>query len=249
VRQFDRHADAYDAIRGKITYPEALYDRLASACPSREAALDLGCGNGASTVGLAARFARVVGIDPGERLLEKARAHLPEVTFVRGAAESATVPGTFDLIACGTAFYWMDRGAVLARCAEWLAKGGVFCAYRYEFPVVYGPARDLVEAELSARWARHRDPRLVAYDDTRERLEATGRFTGAERFVVPNVLTLSPAELGLFFLSTSYGTRYREAEGGPKYPEDLLARLRAVEPGPTVRVNFEIHAFVACKAS
>jgi SAM-dependent methyltransferase len=249
MEQFERHADAYDAIRRKIAYPSALYDRLARACPSREAALDLGCGNGASTAGLATRFARVVGVDPGERLLERARANVPEASFVHGVAETASVRGPFDLVACGTAFYWMDRDAVLARCAEWLRADGVFCAYRYEFPVVYGPARDLVEGELSARWARHRDPRLIAYDDTLERVEASGRFDHAERFVVPNILSLSPTELGLFFLSTSYGTRYRDAEGPPGYAEDLLSRLRAAEPGPTVRVNFDIHAVIAAKAS
>lgn len=248
MRQFDRHADAYDAIRAKIAYPEALYERLAGAAPARRAALDLGCGTGTSTARLTRYFQYVEGADLGENLVAKARANHPNVVFRVSPAEALTVDRTFDVVTSATAFHWMDRDVVLRRCADWLAPDGVFCAYRYDFPVVYGPARDVIEGELAARWARHRDPRLIAYDDTVERLRASGVFRSAERFVLPNVLALTPAELALFFLSASFVTRYQETEGDAGYGAELERRLREVDPSPTVYVNFDVHAYWAHRA-
>ena len=48
--------------------------------------LDLGCGPGNST-GLLAQFfpkAELIGLDPDERMLEKARTDYPKLTFVNG---------------------------------------------------------------------------------------------------------------------------------------------------------------------
>lgn len=42
MKQFDKHADAYNVVRGKIAYPDSLYRNLAERAPAREAALDIG---------------------------------------------------------------------------------------------------------------------------------------------------------------------------------------------------------------
>ncbi|EDW1853842.1 hypothetical protein NUC16_004417 [Salmonella enterica] len=49
MRQFRKNARAYDAVRGKITSPEALYFSLAERAPAHDAPLDIGCGIGVST--------------------------------------------------------------------------------------------------------------------------------------------------------------------------------------------------------
>lgn len=49
--QFERHAEKYLNVRDKI-YPSCLYKKLATLCATHDAALDLACGNGVSTVGL-----------------------------------------------------------------------------------------------------------------------------------------------------------------------------------------------------
>ncbi len=245
MRQFDLHATAYDAIRRKIVYPEALYRRLSSACRKHDAALDIGCGNGVSTVRLKPYFAYVEGVDLGENLIAIARTNHPGIPFRVSPAEQLSSDRRFDLVTCATAFYWMEREVVLGRCADVLAAGGVFCAYRYDFPVVDGPARGLIEGELATRWARHRDPRLVAADDTLELLARSPRFAEAERFVVPNTLELTPEELALFFLSTSYVTRFIDAEAGPGYATDFTRRVCAADRRAAVPVNFDIHGFQA----
>lgn len=244
--QFDRHAAAYDAIRAKIVYPASLYERLARSCSRHRAALDIGCGAGASTAHLVPYFSHVEGVDIGANLIDRARVSLPNLSFTVSSAESFVPGRRFDLVTCATAFYWMDRDVVFERCAGWLDDGGVFCAYRYDFPVVYGPARDVVERALVEHWAAHRDPRLVAYDDTLERLSRCATFEGAHRFVEPNVLTLDTNQLCLFFLSTSYVTRFLERhvdpEGWSLGFRDALHRATRGEP---VSVNFDIHGYAA----
>ncbi len=248
MKQFDKNADAYQTIRHKIAYPETLYRKLAEASPARQAALDIGCGNGVSTIRLKPHFEYVEGQDLGAQLIEKARQTYPEVAFKVSTGEELTSDRPFDLVTSATSFYWMDRDAVLKRVARVLTDRGIFCAYKYDFPIVYGPIRDVVERELAHRWAAHRDPRLTRYDDTLEIIQASGLFQEAQRFVLPNIIELTPREVALFFLSASYVTRTIEAEGLDNYAEDFISRVCAADSSETVKVNFDIHGFQAMKS-
>ncbi|MGV8732946.1 hypothetical protein ACV349_32830, partial [Pseudomonas aeruginosa] len=76
------------------------------------------------------------------------------------------------------------------------------------------PLRDFIEHELVNKWAKHRDPRLTRYDDTLEIMGSCPHLRDCRREVFANIIFLSPEEVALFFLSTSYVTRYIEQEGG-----------------------------------
>ncbi len=241
--QFERHADAYNRVRQKITYPEKLFQTLTAACRHHEAALDIGCGTGVSTTRLAGYFSRIEGIDQGENLIAKARENYPDLHFFVSPAERFQPERRYDLITSATSFYWMDRPLVLQKMERWLTEAGVFCAYKYDFPIVYGPLRALIEHELANRWSRHRDRRLTDYDDTLELMHASGLFAHAERQIVGNIIALSPRDVALFFLSTSYVTRYIEQEGGESYIDTFLAAVEDTDRSPTVNVNVDIHAF------
>lgn len=123
--------------------------------------------------------------------------------------------------------------------------GGLFCAYKYDFPIAYGPLRDFIEHELVNKWAKHRDPRLTRYDDTLEIMGSCPHLRDCRREVFANIIFLSPEEVALFFLSTSYVTRYIEQEGGEDYADRFIAAVREIESAPQVAVNFDIHAFTA----
>ncbi len=245
MKQFDKHADAYNVVRGKIAYPDSLYRNLAERAPAREAALDIGCGNGVSTVRLQPWFRYVEGSDLGEALIAKARENYPEIRFSVSPAETFAPQRRFDLVTSATSFYWMDRKQVLTRMADWLTPGGLFCAYKYDFPIAYGPLRDFIEHELVNKWAKHRDPRLTRYDDTLEIMGSCPHLRDCRREVFANIIFLSPEEVALFFLSTSYVTRYIEQEGGEDYADRFIAAVREIESAPQVAVNFDIHAFTA----
>ena len=142
MKQFDKHADAYNVVRGKIAYPDSLYRNLAERAPAREAALDIGCGNGVSTVRLQPWFRYVEGSDLGEALIARPARTTRRSRFSVSPAETFAPQRRFDLVTSATSFYWMDRKQVLTRMADWLTPGGCSAPTSYDFPIAYGPLRD-----------------------------------------------------------------------------------------------------------
>lgn len=112
---------------------------------------------------------------------------------------------------------------------------------------VYGPLRNLIETELSDKWAKYRDQRIVNYDDTLEVLSKSGVFTHIERIIFPNIIELTPTELALFFLSTSYVTQYMDAIGTQAYHQDFLDKVLTASHDEKIKVNFDIHAYLGIK--
>lgn len=244
MKQFDKHADAYNVVRGKIAYPDSLYRNLAERAPAREAALDIGCGNGVSTVRLQPWFRYVEGSDLGEALIAKARENYPEIRFSVSPAETFAPQRRFDLVTSATSFYWMDRKQVLTRMADWLTPAGCSAPTSTTSRSPTGRCAT-IEHELVNKWAKHRDPRLTRYDDTLEIMGSCPHLRDCRREVFANIIFLSPEEVALFFLSTSYVTRYIEQEGGEDYADRFIAAVREIESAPQVAVNFDIHAFTA----
>lgn len=249
MQQFNRHADAYDAVRAKIRYPQTLYDTLAARVPAREAALDLGCGNGVSTAPLAAIFRHVEGCDIGDAMIARARNNYPEIHFTQSDAGDFIASRHYDLVASATAFYWMDRKKILNHTAHWLKPNGLFCAWKYDFPIVCGPLQDYIYGELINHWAAYRDPRLTQYDDTLELIKACPHLRDGRREVFSNILFLTPQEIALFFLSTSYVTRYIEEQGGEQWARRFMMAVQEIETSASVAVNFDIHAFSAWRCA
>jgi SAM-dependent methyltransferase len=192
MKQFDKHADAYHRIRDRVTYPESVYLTIATRAKSREAALDIGCGNGVSTVRLRPYFDYVEGCDLSPNLIAKAQSTHSGFVFSVSPAETYQSARRFDAVTSATSFYWMDRDKVLVKLRQLLKPGGVFCAYKYDFPIVYGPLRDFIENELATKWCKFRDKRLTRYDDSLERLAACSWMSSTERLVFPNIIDLSP---------------------------------------------------------
>jgi ubiquinone/menaquinone biosynthesis C-methylase UbiE len=245
MKQFDLHADAYDRVRNKITYPNSLFDWIGKNSSNRNRALDLGCGNGVSSFRLLEIFKNVQASDLGTALIDRARKNYPNIHFTVSHAEEYDTSESLDAVTVATAFYWMDRKTVLNHASKWLNPGGVFCAYKYDFPIAYGPLRDFIEKEVATKWSKYRDSRLTQYDDTLEIMSSHPNYQNAEKKIFPNIIDLTPSELALFFLSTSYVTKYIDQEGGKEYANWLIEQVNQIETSNSVKVNFDIHAFVA----
>lgn len=125
--------EAYDAARGYSPevmgrWLELFAEQTAAAGPV-ETILDLGCGTGRFSAALAGRFgARVVGLDPSERMLAEARAKDfgPDVAFCRADGEALPLgDGAVDLVFLSMAFHHLaDRAAAVRECRRVLRPGG-----------------------------------------------------------------------------------------------------------------------------
>jgi trans-aconitate methyltransferase len=84
---------------------EALIDVLAPAAGER--VLDVGCGMGELAGAMAARGARVTGIDPNGVLLEQAGYRHPDVEFVEASLTGYRAAEPFDAVFAHASLHWI----------------------------------------------------------------------------------------------------------------------------------------------
>ena len=90
-----------------------------------ELVLDLGCGDGVLTTEIAARGARVIGLERSPAMLEAARAR--GVDARRGDAARFELPERFDAVFTNAALHWVrEHDGVAASVARHLKPGGRF---------------------------------------------------------------------------------------------------------------------------
>jgi ubiquinone/menaquinone biosynthesis C-methylase UbiE len=150
---FDTVADDYDQVRQG--YPgEIVGFMLATAgVGPGDPVLEVGCGTGQLTRGLAPSGAALTAIDLGPSMVALARRNLAgaDVRFVVTPFEDFAAPdASFCLVVSATAFHWIDPDVGWAKAARLLRPGGWLALLRtgerYDPP--FGPAlRDV--------WMRH----------------------------------------------------------------------------------------------
>lgn len=104
-----------------------LLNRLSGAAP--ETVIDLGCGAGALTGALTARFpqARLIAVDNDPGMLARAEAdHGAAATWIEADIEAWAPDAPVDLIYSNAVLHWLPRHAALfPRLLSWLRPGGV----------------------------------------------------------------------------------------------------------------------------
>ena len=117
---YDDHDNATIALE-----EPAVAALLAGVAPGR--ALDVGCGTGRHTARLAATGHDVVGIDPSEEMLGRARERLPGVEFRAGGFDALPAQDAqADLVVCALALSHVPSlQAPVAELARVLAPGGL----------------------------------------------------------------------------------------------------------------------------
>ncbi|ADE12435.1 class I SAM-dependent methyltransferase [Sideroxydans lithotrophicus] len=113
------------------SYPEELFDWLASIAPLRQMAWDCGAGNGQATVELAARFEQVLATDISAAQLAAAPPRA-NVEYRAAPAEASGLPAqSADLVTIAQALHWFDLPKFYAEVHRVLKPHGVIAAWGY----------------------------------------------------------------------------------------------------------------------
>ncbi len=115
----------YDRARPR--YPVALIDRIVADAPGGSV-LDVGVGTGILARQFLAAGCRVLGVDPDARLAAFARGTGVDVE-VSTFADWEAAGRTFDIVASGESWHWVDPTLGAAKAAEVLRPGGRFAAF------------------------------------------------------------------------------------------------------------------------
>ena len=157
---FDTIAHIYEAARPE--YPTAVFDELCRIAALQPGArvLEVGCGTGKATLGLAAQGWKITALDPGAALLDLARKQLgdtPGIQFELAPFETwAAPPAAFRLVVAAQAWHWIDPQMSFAKAADTLAADGVLAV----FGNVPQPSIESLASTLSQAYAAHA-PELV----------------------------------------------------------------------------------------
>jgi SAM-dependent methyltransferase len=121
-----RRAQAFGAValdydRYRPRYPQALITRIVPRPGVR--VLDVGAGTGISSMQLAGAGARVLAIEPDDRMADVCAAK--GITVERGLFEEWDPAGRrYDTVVFGQSFHWVQPGPALAKIAGLLTEGG-----------------------------------------------------------------------------------------------------------------------------
>ncbi len=116
TKRFTGLADSY--ARFRPAYPAKLFEALAEKAPPVPGCIvaDIGCGTGISSRQLAERGWQVIGVEPNEEMLRKAK-QVPceSVQYHLGRAEETGLSQeSMRLVVCAQAFHWFDANRSLA---------------------------------------------------------------------------------------------------------------------------------------
>jgi SAM-dependent methyltransferase len=118
--------------RYRPPYPDQIFRHIveAFALDGSGRLLDVGCGPGTFTFRLRPYVAEVVAVDASREMIEEGQrqasiGRISGIDWRAMPAESiSTELGQFKLVTIASAFHWMDRDAVLARCYDVATSGG-----------------------------------------------------------------------------------------------------------------------------
>jgi SAM-dependent methyltransferase len=137
---------AKEYAQHRPSYPDAMFDYLASLAPSKETAWDCGTGNGQAALALATKFQQIIATDASTTQIENAFPH-ERISYRVEPSEKTTIPSnSVDLITVGTAVHWFDFDPFYAEVRRVGKPGGILAVWTYSFPIIE-PGID--------RWLQH----------------------------------------------------------------------------------------------
>ena len=234
---FDGIAAEYDRYRP--AYPDELIDQacqVAGLGPGDQV-LEVGCGSGQLTRGLAARGLHVTALEPGTNLIALARQNLDgagAVEFVNAQFEEALLPREqFRAVFSASAFHWINPEVSWQKAADVLVPGGTLALVSYFGLEEPRSQRDqeaalsairTVAPDIAADWPAYRDldTTLAGVEQRRGNVSAAWAWLGSydigqdyagrlfgdvQVAVVPKMIEHTPDELNAIVRTLSFYAR------------------------------------------
>ena len=133
VEKFNCWSTSYEDSWSQYLYFDRIHKgviRLVNGESAPGDIVDIGCGTGRLLRKIRERwpYARLIGVDPAEGMVKKARQMMPDSTFMVSPAESIPLPDTsVDLVFSTTSFHhWSDQLQGLREIRRVLRSGGQF---------------------------------------------------------------------------------------------------------------------------
>ena len=182
ARSFDRAAEEYE--RTRPDYPDAVLDVLPLGPGAT--VVDVGAGTGKLTRVLARRYARVIAVEPLDRMRAILERVVPKAESHAGSAERLPLPdASVDGVFVAQAFHWFANDEAVAEFARVLRPGGVLAVVWNEGDDARAdPRPEAFRASLDELHA----PTLAAVraDPAFEDLIARGPFGVVAKAVLPH---------------------------------------------------------------
>ncbi len=127
IALYERHALAFDDLRGRNLFEKPWLDRFTALVPPRGDILDLGCGAGEPIAASLIRDGfRVTGVDASETLIGLCRERFPNRAWFVADMRQFSLPAKYDGILAWHSFFHLnqdDQRAMFPRFAALSAPG------------------------------------------------------------------------------------------------------------------------------
>lgn len=185
--------------------------------------LDIGCGNGFSTIPLLELGESIVGVDASAAMIAQAPKH-PNIRFGVCAAEGlSSMQAQFELVTVGNAFHWFDRDAFFREVRAILAPDSRLIVYNNFFKGEMADLPGFKDWILNRYLQKFPNPLRGKFDWNEAALKRYGfRRVHFEQF--DNHIGMTKQQLIAFFISQSNITAAIEKER-----TDLVAIIHWLE--------------------
>jgi ubiquinone/menaquinone biosynthesis C-methylase UbiE len=223
------------AYRTRPPYPDGVFDVLAGLlAPGPARALELGCGSGDLTLGLAARVTRLDALEPSAAMLEIARPRAAahgNITWIAQPAEAFEPRERYALVVAAESLHWMEWGVVLPRLARWLEPGASLAVVERSFSGLP------FEREVGALIARFSTNRMFQKSDLIEELRSRRLFAERGRRRTRSVSFAQPVDdyVESFHSRNGFSRERMTAEAAAAFDRGVREAVLAHSPDGVVR--------------
>jgi len=170
-----QNTDTVSAYQYRAPYPAETFEILSGLIADRpRTVLDAGCGRGEIARNLVERVNRVDAVDFSLPMIESGKklphGNHPNINWIHGKAEDATLNPPYSLITAGHSLHWLDWETVMPRFATMLTPDGYLAVVGNVFsPPVW-------EEELRALRVKYAGYSFLKPFDLGKELEKAGLF-------------------------------------------------------------------------